>query len=60
MIDDKHIQAFKEARKIHSPQEMIEIQGHSAYEWTGFYSPLNELTVEQLVGLLEGDPHESI
>lgn len=51
----KQLEAFKEARRIHSVGEMVEIQDHSVYEWTGVYRPLNDLTVEQLHELLKGE-----
>lgn len=53
MIGERHIQAFKDACKVHTVREVLEVHKHTTYKRTGAYSPLNELTIRQLLDLLD-------
>lgn len=53
MIKDNHVNAFNKVREIHSRKEIIEIHSHAAYEWADRFYCLNELTINQIMDLLE-------
>lgn len=45
-------EAFEKARRCHSVEEMIRVHVHETYRWFGEYSPLNQISLEDLIRAL--------